>query len=229
MLPSSSPVAGRKEDALTRKEDADREAERFFEAHWRKDDAWGFDKSPWERTRLDHLRDRIADRRYARALEIGCGAGHFTERLLPLVDSVLALDVATAAIDKARERLAGKPLAERAELRAVNVMKADLAAEGPFDLVVLSETVYYLGWLYPFFSVAWLAKDLFAATRAGGRLLLANTLGDIGDALMLPEIVRSYHDVFRNAGYATEAEDSLRGVKDGVELEVLVSLLIKRG
>ena len=104
-------------------------------------------------------------------------------------------------------------------------MHADLRAEAPFDLVVLTETVYYLGWLYPFFNVAWLARDLFAATRPGGRMLLANTFGDIGDALVLPWIVRSYHDLFQNAGYETEREEVLRGTKDGVELEVLISLL----
>jgi predicted TPR repeat methyltransferase len=217
--------AAHEEDALTTKEDADREAERFFEEHWRKGDAWAFDSSPWERSRLDHLRERVADRRYPRALEIGCGAGHFTERLLPLADSILALDIAPAAIEKARARLGPSPLASRAELRAQNVMAADVRAEGPFDLVVLSETVYYLGWLYPFFRVAWLARDLFLATRPGGRLLLANTLGDIGDSLVLPWIVRSYHDVFKNAGFETEREESLRGMKDGVELEVLVSML----
>jgi SAM-dependent methyltransferase len=222
---------------LGRREDADREAERFFEEHWRKGDAWSFDSSPWESTRLDRLRDILAEGRYERALEIGCGAGHFTERLLPLVGSVLAIDVAPAAIEKARARLATAvagpgasgdprlPAPPRAEIRAANVMHTDLRAEGPFDLVVLTETVYYLGWLYPFFSVAWLARDLFAATRPGGRLLLANTLGDIGDALVLPEIVRSYHDVFKNAGYETEREETLRGRKDGVEMEVLISLL----
>jgi SAM-dependent methyltransferase len=230
---------------LGSREDADREVERFFEEHWRKDDAWGLDRSPWERTRLDRLRDVIADRRYERALEIGCGAGHFTERLLPLASAVLALDVAPAAIEKARARLADPsaapatvppmghpaPAAQRTtkgrvELRVANVMHADLRAEeGPFDLVVLTETVYYLGWLYPFFAVAWLARDLFAATRPGGRLLLANTLGDIGDALVLSGIVRSYHDVFKNAGYETEREETQRGTKDGVDLEVLISLL----
>ncbi|HEY6547336.1 MAG TPA: methyltransferase [Vicinamibacteria bacterium] len=210
---------------MTTKEDADHEAERFFEELWRKGDAWAFDSSPWETTRLDHLRDLVADRRYPRALEIGCGAGHFTQRLLPLVDAVVALDVAPAAIEKARARLLASPLGSRAELRVLNVMNADLRDERPFDLVVLSETVAYLGWLYPFFSVAWLARDLFERSRPGGRLLLANTLGEIGDALVLPWIVRSYHDLFRNAGFETEREESLRGTKDGVELEVLISVL----
>jgi SAM-dependent methyltransferase len=210
---------------LGQKDDAHREAESFFEGHWRKDDPWAFDTSPYERARLDALREMVADRRYRRVLELGCGAGNLTERLLPLADSVLGLDISATAIEKAKARVSRSSSASHVDLRVANVMETDLRAEGPFDLVVLTETVYYLGWLYSFFKVAWLARDLYEVTSPGGRLLLANTLGEIGDALVLPWIVRGYHDVFRNAGYETEREDSFRGEKDGVALEVLVSLL----
>lgn len=209
---------------MTLSDDAHREAERFFGQLWAKDDAWSLDSSPWEGQRLDHLRDVVADRSYGRVLEIGCGAGHFTERLLPLADALVGIDIAPAAIERARARLASSPQAGRATLRAENVLETDLRAEEPFDLVTLTETVYYLGWLYPFFTVAWFARELCRATRPGGRLLLANTLGDVGDALVLPWIIRSYHDVFRNAGYETEKEETLRGTKDGVALEVLISV-----
>jgi SAM-dependent methyltransferase len=210
---------------VDRNENAHREAERFFEAHWKRHDPWGFDTSPYEQARLDRLRDVVADRRYPRVLELGCGAGHLTERLLPLADSILALDISAAAVEKARARLSGSPRAARAEVRVANVMETDLRGEGAFDLVVLTETVYYLGWLYSFFKVAWLARDLFELTAPSGRLLLANTFGDIGDALVLPWIVRGYHDLFRAAGYGTEREETFRGEKDGVALEVLISLL----
>jgi len=206
-------------------DDAGREALRFFEAHWQKDDAWGFDSSPFEQGRFDALVGLLNDRRYGRVLELGCGAGHFTQRLAPLSDEIVALDVSPTAIERARRRLASSPAAGRVDFRVQNVMDAPLRHEKPFDLVVLTETVYYLGWLYPFFKVAWLARELREATAPSGRLLLANTLGQIGDALLLPWIVRSYHDVFRNAGYETEREDAYRGQKDGVDIDVLISLL----
>jgi SAM-dependent methyltransferase len=205
-------------------DDAGPEALRFFEAQWQKDDAWGFDASPFEQGRFDALLGPLKDRRYGRVLELGCGAGHFTQRLLPLADEIVALDVSPTAIAKARRRL-GPPAASRVDFRVQNVMEASLGEERPFDLVVLTETVYYLGWLYSFFKVAWLARELRERTAPGGRLLLANTLGQIGDALVLPWIVRSYHDVFKNAGYETEREESYRGQKDGVDIEVLISLL----
>ena len=44
-------------------------------------------------------------------------------------------------------------------------MDYDQQAEGPWDLVVMSETICYLGWLYSLFDVAWLACQLFAVSR----------------------------------------------------------------
>jgi hypothetical protein len=37
------------------------------------------------------------------------------------------------------------------------------------------------------------------------------------------------HDLFRNVGYQTESEETLRGVKDGVELEILIARFAKPG
>jgi SAM-dependent methyltransferase len=212
---------------MSNAKDASREAERFFEEHWRKDDVWSFDSSPWEQKRFARLEQIVSGRRYRRALELGCGAGHFTERLLPLVDALVGVDISPTAVEKARARIAGSPHAAPAELRVGDVMELELRREGPFDLVVLSETVYYLGWLHSFFKVAWLARDVYEAMAPGGRLLLANTLGEIGDALVLPWIVRGYHGVFRAAGFETESEELLEGEKNGVALEVLISLLTR--
>ena len=100
-------------------------------------------------------------------------------------------------------------------------------AEGPWDLVVMNETICYLGWLYSFFDVAWLAAELFAATRDEGQLLMANTCGGVEDYLLLPWIIRTYHDLFLNVGYRLKAKEIFRGVKNGVEIEVLISLFTK--
>jgi SAM-dependent methyltransferase len=198
-------------------------AERFFEELWRKGDQWEFDSSEYERERIQRLRDAISDRRYERALELGCGAGHFTRLLAAVADRTLALDIAPAAIEEARRRGAGPGTVE---YRVANIMEYEPRADAPFDLIALVETVYYIGWLYPFFDLAWLARELFEATRPGGRLLLSNTIGEnTGDALLLPWVIRSYHDLFVNAGFAAEREETFRGRKHGVELEVLISVL----
>lgn len=105
-------------------------------------------------------------------------------------------------------------------------MEYDPAGEGPWDLIVMSETIYYLGWLYSFFDVAWLAVKLYNATHEGGRLLMANTCGGVEDYLLYPSIIRTYHDLMLNVGYQLDEENVFHGSKDGneQELTVLVSL-----
>jgi SAM-dependent methyltransferase len=157
-------------------------------------------------------------------LELGCGAGSFTRRLGHIADSVVAIDIAPSAIERARAS-AFDPAA--IDFRVENIMDYELGAEGPWDLVVMSETIYYLGWLYPLFQVGWLASELFVATRTGGRFLMANTCGTEKDHLLLPWLVRTYRDLFLNVGYSLEAEEVVRGAKHSVEYEILVDLFSK--
>ena len=168
----------------------------------------------------------VGGRHYARALEIGCGAGWFTRHLARVADEVLALDVAPSAIVRAH---ASGLDPEVVDFRVTNIMDYDLRAEGPWDLVVMSETIYYLGWLYPFFDIAWLASELFASTSGTGRLLMANTFGGVEDYLLRPWVIRTYRDLFLNVGYRLEAEEIFRGSKDGATLEALISLFAKEG
>ena len=56
-------------------------------------------------------------------------------------------------------------------------MDYDPKTEAPWDLIIMSEMIYFLGWLYPFFDIGWLAMDMLAATPAGGELLLTNSYG----------------------------------------------------
>lgn len=200
-------------------------AERFFEEIWAQEDAWALDSSAFEHARYNALIAALDTRRYGKALEIGCGAGAFTARLAPLANHILAMDISATAIEKARQRLADL---EQVTLRSANVMEADHSQDGPFDLIVFSETVYYLGWLYPFFDMAWLASELYRATAPGGRMLLANSLGVPGDYLLLPWVVRTYHDLFRNVGYVVESENTFHGEKDGTPIDVLITVFEKR-
>jgi hypothetical protein len=144
--------------------------------------------------------------------------------LAHIADRIVALDIAPAAIERA---LASGIGPATIDFRVANIMEYKPGPDGPWDLVVMTETICYLGWLYPFFDVAWLAAEIFTATRVGGRLLLANTLGEVNDALLLPWIIRTYHDLFRNVGYQIEAEHLFKGTKKDVDFEVLMSLFSK--
>ena len=199
-------------------------AKDFCDGLWQQGDFWDFEHSQYEKSRCARLLAILADRHYERVLEIGCGAGYFTRLLAPLADRIVAFDVAPTAIERARTLGADLP---QVDFRVANVMDYTWQADGPWDLVVFNDAICYLGWLYPFFDVAWLAAQLFAATRTGGRLLMANTMDEMTDKLLLPYITRTYRDLFRNVGYRLAAEEIFRGVKNSVDYEILISLFAK--
>lgn len=212
---------------MLEREAISRKMQDHYEAVWQRGDAWSFETSAFEQKRYDYLFEVLSDRRYDRALEIGCGSGCFTRRLAGIADRIVALDIAAAAIERARANNADAGPGV-IDWRVADVMKFDVAAEGPWDLIVFGETIYSLGWLYPFFDVAYLASRLHEATCAGGRFLLSNTYGQKDkDWLMQPYLTDTYRDLFRNVGFRLEKEEIFRGAKDGVEFEVLVSLFHK--
>ena len=101
-------------------------------------DPWGFETSEYERRKYERTLGVLAHRRYRRALEVGCSIGVFTEMLAPLCDELLGVDVSEKAIAAAKERLKSFPQV-RIELRRL----PEETPEGPFDLVLASEVMYY--------------------------------------------------------------------------------------
>jgi SAM-dependent methyltransferase len=209
---------------VTGREQIGKKAVAFFEDLWKPGDHWDFENSEYEQIKYERQLGLLGGTRYARALEIGCAAGHFTRLLARLADTVVGLDIAPSAIARAR---AQSECPAGIDFRVANIMDYDVQAEGPWDLVVMSETIYYLGWLYPFFDVSWLAHQLFTATGCGGRFLMANTHTGGNHHLTLPWVLHTYRDLFLNVGYRLEAEVVLPGAKNGVEVESLITLFAK--
>jgi SAM-dependent methyltransferase len=199
-------------------------AKSFFEEIWRQGDFWQLERSELNQASFAFQRSLLDDRRYESVLELGCGAGLFTAQLAEISDRVVALDVAPSAIDQARARGLDP---ETVDFRVANIMDFDYRAEEPWDLIVMSETIYYLGWLYSMFDVGWVGSELFRATAEGGRLLMANTYGAAKDYVHLPWMVDTYRDLFLNLGYKRDVEEIVRGVKHTVHFEILVTLFSK--
>ena len=111
----------------------------YFEEIYANDpDPWQFETSDYERAKYDTTLAALPKSCFERALEIGCANGVLTERLAGYCDRLIAIDVVDRVIERARQRCAGLP--------NVSVRKASIPAdeiEGPFDLIVLSEVVYY--------------------------------------------------------------------------------------
>jgi predicted TPR repeat methyltransferase len=135
----------------------------FDELYARDGDPWDFATSGYERDKYAHSLEALGERRFERALEVGCSIGVFTEALAGRCESLLAVDISGDAVRAARRRTGG--------LDQVTVEQRSLpeeTPEGPFDLVVCSEVLYY-------WDAGLLREGLDALTAqmAPGGLLLA--------------------------------------------------------
>ena len=114
--------------------------EYFDQLYAQSRDPWGFETSEYERDKYERTLSVLAHRQrsYRCALEVGCSIGVFTAMLAPLCDELLAVDVSEKAIAAAQQRLADFPNV-RVELRTL----PEETPQGPFDLIVASEVLYY--------------------------------------------------------------------------------------
>jgi 2-polyprenyl-3-methyl-5-hydroxy-6-metoxy-1,4-benzoquinol methylase len=143
---------------MAEREQISLKARSFFDDLWTRGDPWELETSNWEHERYSRLLAMLDKPRYGRVLEIGCGAGTFTRRLAGRANKVLALDVSSEAIARAN---LGQSDLKYVEFRVGNIMDYNFREDKPWDLIVMSETVYFLGWLYSFFDVSWLAAQMF--------------------------------------------------------------------
>jgi len=208
---------------MTQHKRADARAVEFFDDLWKNGDPWELETSDFEQAKYDRQLAILGDRRYGRVLEVGCGAGWFTTKLAVLSDQIVAIDISPEAIAHAQATRTAPVI----DYRIVNIMDYDPRDDGPWDLILLSETIYYIGWLYPFYHVAWLASELFDTTRSGGRLLMCNTCGGVKDHLIRPWIIDTYRDLMVNVGFLIASEETYRQSKNGVDIDVRISLFSK--
>jgi hypothetical protein len=112
---------------------------RYFDEMYGSDtDPWDFESSMYEHRKYALTMASLPRLRYGSAFEPGCSIGVLTEMLAARCDYLLATDVVPAALDRARNRLAG--------LRHVTLEQRAIPEDWPeaaFDLVVLSEIAYY--------------------------------------------------------------------------------------
>jgi protein-L-isoaspartate(D-aspartate) O-methyltransferase len=98
----------------------------------------------------------VNPRAHEKVLEVGAGSGYMAALLASRAQRVISLEILPALARMARENL------QRAGIRNAEVREADgargLAAEGPFDVIVLSG------------SVAEVPQALLAQLKVGGRL-----------------------------------------------------------
>ncbi|MFO8034415.1 MAG: class I SAM-dependent methyltransferase [Candidatus Bipolaricaulota bacterium] len=143
---------------------------RLFAHRYRRPDPWNYAGSPYEHRKyelkLELLRKASAGGLYSRVLEVGCGEGEFTASLASegLAEEIVGFDVVPAALERAGERMADLP-----QVSLVQGNAAQELPQGPFDLVLASEIIYYLG---PLRRVAAFAGKVLEVLAPGGCVLL---------------------------------------------------------
>lgn len=111
-----------------------------FEALYRSDpDPWGYRSSAYEREKYADTLAACGDGPFADALELGGAIGVFSALLAPRCTRLTTIDYAPTAVRQARTALADHPQAQA----LLGSIPDDLPA-GRFDLIVASETLYYL-------------------------------------------------------------------------------------
>ena len=142
----------------------------YFETLYaRSPDPWDFRTSPYERRKYAATLEILPQARYGRALEVGCSIGVFTRLLARRCDGLLALDTSSRALTEAER--------DHADLGHVEFRLATLPREFPdghYDLIVLSEVLYYLCAR----DLATLAAHCLEALSPGGSIVLCHWLGE---------------------------------------------------
>ena len=149
-----------------------------FEAKFQENpDPWNYGSSRFEAFKRQILLQACGTRQYGRGLELACANGETSLLLAHKCLSFLAVDGSVSAVAEAKRRTAG--------LRHVVITEAALPQDmprGPFDLIVISELLYYLK-----------SRDLdavlrrsIAALAPGGRLVVLHHTSYFDDVAIPP-------------------------------------------
>jgi cyclopropane fatty-acyl-phospholipid synthase-like methyltransferase len=142
----------------------------YFDAVYASDpDPWKFASSAYERDKYAITLAALPQSRYVSALEIGCAIGVLTEELASRCDRLLAIDAARTPLKEARRRCA-----ELSTVRFEQMFVPEQWPDGAFDLILLSEIVYYLS----ADDVVRLASRVSASLASEGNVVLVHWTGE---------------------------------------------------
>ena len=131
-------------------------------------DPWKFATSPYERGKYTLTLNAMPRPRYQSALEVGCSIGVLTRSLASRSDAVVAIDAAQTPLAEAKRRCADLP-----GVRFEQMFVPEQWPDGVFELILLSEVVYYLS---PE-DVARLATRVTRTLSKGGSVILVHWTG----------------------------------------------------
>ncbi|SNB51041.1 Nodulation protein S (NodS) [Arboricoccus pini] len=175
------------------------------------EDPWSFATSPYEQAKYAATLAALPQRHYASGLEIGCSIGVLTRQLAEHCQSLLAIDAAEAALARARRRNA-----DRQNVTFARLTVPDERPEGSFDLIVLSEVVYY----WNLVDIQRVAALVEASLLPGGSVILVHWIKPTDYPLSGDQAVEAFLQA--TAGF-------LSPVRQAREENYRLDLLIRRG
>jgi cyclopropane fatty-acyl-phospholipid synthase-like methyltransferase len=141
----------------------------YFDALYTADpDPWKFAESPYESKKYALTLEAMSKPRYRSALEVGCSIGVLTRSLASRCDALIAIDAAQTPLLEARRRCEGLP-----GVRLEQMFVPDQWPDGDFELILLSEVVYYLSRD----DVGRLAERVANSLIKGGSVILVHWTG----------------------------------------------------
>jgi SAM-dependent methyltransferase len=142
----------------------------YFDALYTADpDPWKFAGSPYERGKYTLTLNAMPKPRYRSALEVGCSIGVLSRLLASRCNAVVAIDAAETPLLEARRRCADLP-----SVRFEQMFVPDEWPEGVFELILLSEVVYYLSGQ----DVGRLAERVARSLAKAGSVVLVHWTGE---------------------------------------------------
>ena len=146
----------------------------YFEQLYKADpDPFRYSISPYEKRKYASTIAGLPRARFRRAFEIGCSIGVLTRLLAARCDNLLAVDVSETSLASARIRCRDMRNVQSRRMRV-----PDRWPSGTFDLVVLSEVLYYQSARDQRRTVTRTLRTL----RPTGVLILVHWLGETGTA-----------------------------------------------
>jgi SAM-dependent methyltransferase len=140
----------------------------YFEEKYRGDiDPWRFRTSPYEREKYDATVHALTKPRYRNGLEVGCAIGVLSALLAPRCEQLIAMDSSPTAIAEATRQ-------NRPNVRFERDVLPDEFPDGVYELIVLSEVLYY----FADNDLMNLAQRCLDALAARGEMILCHWLGE---------------------------------------------------
>lgn len=175
----------------------------YFTEKFEEEDPWSYRTSTYEQTKYSR-QIRVAGEHVDnvdRILEIGCSEGEHSKQLLetfPEAD-LLGISLSEAEIKRARERVDN----ENAEFVAADATDYLYDLDGEFDLIVWSETIYYMGDVVSVPKMRELIQTVFNLLSDDGLLVSANIIGQEDSSesrITRPEVMTVYESLFDTIG-----------------------------